>query len=82
MPFCGRDRLLLAQHQIHDPATTNMLPCLAAVTKDVGVLAPRFFQGVGKGCDHMGVVRSLVEDRSPIREEVLAFLKKLEDKGK
>jgi acetyl esterase/lipase len=37
---------------------------------------------VGKGCDHMGVVRSLVEDRSAIREQVLAFFKKLEDKGK
>jgi dipeptidyl aminopeptidase/acylaminoacyl peptidase len=37
---------------------------------------------VAKGCDHMGVVRSLLEDRSPVREEVLAFLKKLEDKAK
>jgi acetyl esterase/lipase len=37
---------------------------------------------VGKGCDHMGVVRSLLEDRSAIREEVLTFFKKLEGKGK
>jgi acetyl esterase/lipase len=37
---------------------------------------------VGKGCDHMGVVRSLLENRSPIREEVLTFFKKLEGKGK
>jgi acetyl esterase/lipase len=37
---------------------------------------------VGKGCDHMGVVRSLLEDRSAVREQVLDFLKKLEDKGK
>jgi acetyl esterase/lipase len=29
---------------------------------------------VGRGCDHMGVVRSLLEDRSNIREQVLAFL--------
>jgi acetyl esterase/lipase len=32
---------------------------------------------VGKGCDHMGVVRSLLEDRSAIQVEVLAFLRKL-----
>jgi acetyl esterase/lipase len=37
---------------------------------------------VGKGCDHMGVVRSLLEERSAIREQVVAFLKKLEDKSK
>jgi acetyl esterase/lipase len=37
---------------------------------------------VGKGCDHMGVVRSLLEDRSPVREHVLAFLKQVEDKAK
>jgi acetyl esterase/lipase len=37
---------------------------------------------VGKGCDHMGVVRSLLEDRSAIREEVLAFLKKLPDRAR
>jgi acetyl esterase/lipase len=36
---------------------------------------------VGKGRDHMGVVRSLLEDGSDIREQVLAFLKKLEDKA-
>jgi acetyl esterase/lipase len=37
---------------------------------------------VGKGCDHMSVVRSLLEDRSAIRAQVRAFLKKLEDKAK
>jgi acetyl esterase/lipase len=37
---------------------------------------------VGKGSDHMGVVRSLLEDGSAIREQVLAFLKKLGDKAK
>jgi acetyl esterase/lipase len=37
---------------------------------------------VGKGCDHMGVVRSLLSDRSAIREQVLAFLMKLDDKAK
>ena len=37
---------------------------------------------IGKGCDHMGVVRSLLEDGSAIREQVLAFSKKLGDKAK
>jgi acetyl esterase/lipase len=37
---------------------------------------------VGKGRDHMGVVRSLQEDRSAIRQQVLAFLQKLRDKAK
>ena len=35
---------------------------------------------VGKGCDHMGVARSLLEDGSAIQEQVLTFLKKLEAK--
>jgi acetyl esterase/lipase len=30
---------------------------------------------VGKGCDHMGVVRSLLEDGSAVQEAVLAFLR-------
>jgi hypothetical protein len=30
----------------------------------------------------MGIVRSLLEDRSPVREHVLAFLKQVEDKAK
>jgi acetyl esterase/lipase len=29
---------------------------------------------VAKGCDHMGVVKSLIEDQSPTREQVLDFL--------
>src|SRR5262249_5029249 len=37
---------------------------------------------VGKGCDHMGVVRSLLEDHSPVQEHVLAFLKRVGDKAK
>jgi acetyl esterase/lipase len=37
---------------------------------------------VGKGCDHIGVVRSLLDDRSAIREQVLEFLKKVKDKRK
>jgi acetyl esterase/lipase len=37
---------------------------------------------VAVGCDHMGVVRSLVEDRSPVRDEVVAFLKGLGRKAK
>jgi acetyl esterase/lipase len=47
--------------------------------KDVGREVTVF---VGKGRDHMAVVRSLLEDRSDIQEQVLAFLKKFEDKGK
>jgi acetyl esterase/lipase len=35
---------------------------------------------VGKGCDHMGVVRSLLDDRSAIREQVLQFLKSAHQK--
>jgi acetyl esterase/lipase len=46
--------------------------------KDVGSEVTTF---VGKGCDHMGVVRSLLEDRSAIRERVLSFLETLGDKG-
>jgi acetyl esterase/lipase len=37
---------------------------------------------VGKGCDHVGVVRSLLEDRSPVRELVLTFLKKAGDRDR
>jgi acetyl esterase/lipase len=37
---------------------------------------------VAKGCNHLGVVRSLLEDRSPVREHVLAFLKQVEDNAK
>jgi acetyl esterase/lipase len=37
---------------------------------------------VGKGCDHMGVVRSLLEDRNTLREQVLSFLNKLGDEAK
>jgi acetyl esterase/lipase len=36
---------------------------------------------VAPGRDHMGVVRSLLEDRSAVREQVLAFLKRLDDNG-
>jgi acetyl esterase/lipase len=51
----------------------------AEKAKEVGREVTTF---VGKGCDHMGVVRSLLEDRSAIREQVLAFLKKLTDNAK
>jgi acetyl esterase/lipase len=37
---------------------------------------------VAKGCNHMGVVRSLVDDRSAVRDQVLAFLKQLGNKEK
>jgi hypothetical protein len=30
---------------------------------------------IGKGLDHMGVVRSLLDDRSPVRDQILIFLK-------
>jgi acetyl esterase/lipase len=51
----------------------------AAKAKGVGREVTTF---VGKGCDHAGVVRSLLEDRSPVREQVLAFLEKLGDHAK
>jgi acetyl esterase/lipase len=35
---------------------------------------------IGKGCDHMGVIRSFLEDRSAVQEQVLAFLKSKEAK--
>jgi acetyl esterase/lipase len=37
---------------------------------------------VAKGCDHMAVVRSLLEEHSPVSEQVLAFLKKSKVEGK
>jgi acetyl esterase/lipase len=46
--------------------------------KEVGRTVTVF---VGPGCDHMGVVRSLLEDRSAAREQVLGFLKKIGAKG-
>jgi hypothetical protein len=37
-----------AQYQIDDPAPADVLPWLAAVTEDVGVLAPGVLEGVGQ----------------------------------
>jgi acetyl esterase/lipase len=51
----------------------------AEKAKEVGIKVMTF---VGKGCDHMGVVRSLLEDRSAVQEQVLAFLKTQEAKAK
>jgi acetyl esterase/lipase len=34
---------------------------------------------VANGCDHMGVVRGLLEDQSALREQILTFLAKLKD---
>jgi acetyl esterase/lipase len=51
----------------------------AAKAKEVGREVTML---VGKGCNHMGVIRSLLEDRSPVRDEVLVFLKKLAEKAK
>src|SRR5215831_1222516 len=48
MPFRGDERLLLAQNQVHNPTTSDMLPFLTAVAEDVGVEAPRFFESVGQ----------------------------------
>jgi acetyl esterase/lipase len=49
----------------------------AEKAKGVGKDVPTF---VSKGSDHMGVVRSLLEEQSPVRDQVLAFLEKLNDK--
>jgi acetyl esterase/lipase len=51
----------------------------AEKAKEVGSKVTTF---VGKGCDHMGVVRSLLEERSAIKEQALAFLKTVEGKAK
>ncbi|HEV8059262.1 MAG TPA: alpha/beta hydrolase [Gemmataceae bacterium] len=37
---------------------------------------------VGKGCDHMGVVRNMLEDGSPVQEHVLTFIKNIEASAK
>jgi hypothetical protein len=37
---------------------------------------------VAKACDHMGVVRGLLEDKSPVLEDVLVFLKTQKTEGK
>jgi acetyl esterase/lipase len=44
--------------------------------KGLGVAATMF---VAKERDHMGVVKSLIEDKSPVREQVLAFLSKIKE---
>jgi hypothetical protein len=38
----------LSQQEIDDPAAAHMLAGLAAVVQDVGIVAARFFQGVGQ----------------------------------
>ena len=40
--------LLLAQDAIHDPAPACMFPRLSAVSENVGIVAARFFQGIGQ----------------------------------
>jgi acetyl esterase/lipase len=45
----------------------------ARKAKDAGVNA---VASVARGCDHMAVLRSLLEDHSPTSDQVLAFLKK------
>ncbi len=47
----------LAQEQVHHPTAPYMLTRLAAVVQDVGVVAARFFKGVGKDGETGGVKR-------------------------
>jgi len=51
----------------------------ARKAKDAGVNA---VVSVVKGCDHMAVVRSLLDEQSPVSKQVLAFLKKSKSEGK
>ena|ERR1017187_8686818 len=44
----GQRFLLLAQDQVHDPATSDVRPFASAVVQDFGVGATRFLKGVGK----------------------------------
>jgi acetyl esterase/lipase len=37
---------------------------------------------VAEGCDHMGIIRSLLDDRSAVRERVLEFLKQSGDRAR
>jgi acetyl esterase/lipase len=46
----------------------------AEMARSVGKEVPTF---VARGCDHMGVVRGLLEDHSPVQEQVLGFLKEV-----
>jgi acetyl esterase/lipase len=48
-----------------------------AFAEKAGALGCEVITFVGKGCDHMGVVRSLLQDHSAVREQVLLFLKKV-----
>ena len=52
--------LRLTQDQIHDLATSDVWRFVSAVAQNVGVVAARFFQGVGK--DGEPVERSVVVD--------------------
>jgi acetyl esterase/lipase len=51
----------------------------AEKAKGLGMTVPVI---VANGCNHMQVVSSLLEDRSPIQEDVLAFLNKLGTKSR
>ena len=51
----------------------------AEKAKGLGVTVPVI---VAKGCNHMQVVSSLLEDGSPVQEKVLAFLSKLGTKSR
>lgn len=53
--------------------------CFAEKAKGLGVTVPVI---VVKGCNHMQVVSSLLEDKSPVQEDVLAFLSKRGKKPK
>jgi acetyl esterase/lipase len=55
------------------PMLAGDAQAFAAKAKAVGVAVGVF---VAKGRDHLGVVRSLLEDKSPVLERVLAFLRR------
>jgi hypothetical protein len=38
----------LAQNEVDHPTTSNVIPRLAAVVQDVGIVAATFFESIGK----------------------------------
>src|SRR4051812_29371463 len=76
MSFRGGRRSLLAQKEVHDPTSTDMLTRLTAVAKHVGVSASRIFEGVSQDREAVEgtvIVNSLGQDnrlgREPARAE-------------
>src|SRR5262245_16121858 len=58
MSFREVERLLLAQKKVYNPASTDVIPWLAAVTEDVGVGATCFLQGISQ--DGQAIEGSLI----------------------